>query len=188
MHLTPRRTLATAGALTGALALTVPLLAGSAGAATRARHPAVAKPELAVHVVKAYGHILADAAGDSLYVLSAEAHGKVVCKGACLKIWPPLLVPTAVKKVALGAGVKGKIGFVARSPKEKQVTFNGYPLYTFKADTKPGQANGEGIVHFGGTWFLANPAATTTAATAIHKAATTSATKTKSGGSGGSGW
>lgn len=183
-----RRTIARAGALAGAVALVAPLTAAAAGAATpAARH--TAKPTLEVHAVKTYGRVLATSTGRSLYVLSTEAHGKLVCSGVCLKIWPPLLVPASVKHLSLGPGVLGKIGFIHRSATKSQVTFNGYPLYTFTGDKKPGQTSGEGIVK-GGTWTLANPAAKTTAATPVHPKAATTAAKVGAGttkGSGGSG-
>jgi hypothetical protein len=34
-----------------------------------------------------------------------------------------------------------------------QVTADGAPLYYFSGDSAAGQANGEGIKNFGGTWY-----------------------------------
>ncbi len=36
----------------------------------------------------------------------------------------------------------------------KQVTSKGLPLYTFVQDTAVGEAKGEGIASFGGTWHV----------------------------------
>ena len=59
-----------------------------------------------------------------------------------------------MKHVTVGSGVKGKIGFVARPHKMKQVTDNGWPVYTYVGDTGPAQHFGEGLVSYGGTWHL----------------------------------
>jgi predicted lipoprotein with Yx(FWY)xxD motif len=148
--------------------LATPIGLDAAGASQKAARKAAAPlPVLRVIAVKGYGHVVADAAGHSLYLLSAEAGSKIVCKGACLSIWPPLLVPASTKALRVAPGVKGHIGYVARSRTEKQVTLNGYPLYTFVGDKKPAETSGEGITHFGGTWFLIRPSATTPAATRI---------------------
>jgi len=104
--------------------------------------------------VGTFGQVLANSHGFTLYGLSDENGGKLACTGKCLQFWPPALVSTGVTKVSLGAGVTGAIGFVTRSATTKQVTFDGYPLYTFVKDTGAGQAHGEGVSAFGGTWGL----------------------------------
>lgn len=104
--------------------------------------------------VGTFGQVLTNSHGFTLYGLSDENGGKMACTGQCLQFWPPALVSKSVTKVSLGAGVTGAIGFVTRSATTKQVTFDGYPLYTFVKDTGAGQAHGEGISAFGGTWGL----------------------------------
>jgi hypothetical protein len=37
-------------------------------------------------------------------------------------------------------------------------TYNGWLMYEYVGDSAPGQANGEGIHSFGGTWYALNPA------------------------------
>jgi hypothetical protein len=49
-------------------------------------------------------------------------------------------------------GVKGTFGTIKRSDGSAQATFDGHPLYTFVADTSPGQAKGNGLNAFGGVW------------------------------------
>ena len=173
-------------------ALAAPVCTAAAGAAQpAARHHDAPEPVLRLVAVKHYGHVLADAHGHTLYLLSAEAGSKVVCKGACLKIWPPLLVPSHVHHLRVAAEVKGRIGFVARTRTRKQVTLNGYPLYTFAGDKKPAETNGEGITHFRATWILVRPGPTKPAATRVPPSSTKSAPATSSrskGGSSGSGW
>jgi hypothetical protein len=90
-------------------------------------------------------------------------------------------VKTSVKSISLGAGVKGKIGFVTRSKTMKQVTYNSFPVYTYAADTGKLQSNGEGIVAFGGKWTLAKAKATSPAATAYVSSRSTTTTTAASG-------
>lgn len=90
--------------------------------------------------------------GLTLYSLSAETHGKFICKGSCLKDWHPLVVAAGVKPtgpVSLGTIRRPDNGM-------RQVTFEGKPLYTFDADAKKGDAKGEGIKDVG-TWHAATP-------------------------------
>jgi predicted lipoprotein with Yx(FWY)xxD motif len=136
--------------------------APSGGATDRLFRPGV-KPI----TVKKYGSVLADRAGTTLYLLSTEAGRRLHCtSSACLANWPPLLVSKGVK-VEIAAGVKGKIGTVARSATTRQVTFNGYPVYGFIGDSGRGQTNGEKIVAFGGTWYMLRPSARTGPTTAV---------------------
>jgi predicted lipoprotein with Yx(FWY)xxD motif len=150
-------------ASTGAVAAAVtPRPAGAGGAVDRVFRPGV-KPI----TVKKYGSVLADRAGTTLYMLSTEAGGKLHCTSrSCITNWPPLLVSKGVK-VEIAAGVKGKIGTVARSATTRQVTFNGYPVYGFIGDSGKGQTNGEKIVAFGGTWYMLRPSARTASTTAV---------------------
>lgn len=89
--------------------------------------------------------------GLTLYSLSAEKHGKFICKGSCLKDWHPLVVAAGVKPTGPVA-----LGTIKRPDGRRQVTFEGKPLYTFDADTKKGDAKGEGIKDVG-TWHAASP-------------------------------
>ena len=117
----------------------------------------------------------------TLYVLSSEKGMKLKCTSSCLSTWFPVLVKTSVKTVALGAGVKGKIGFVTRSKSMKQVTFNSYPVYTYQGDSGKLQSNGEGITADGGTWYLIRAQASTAGAT-FFKSSSSSTTTTSGGG------
>ena len=87
-----------------------------------------------------YGEVLTNSAGYSLYVLSTEAKGKLHCtSSSCLKGWPPLLVAKDAM-ISAGPGVKGKVSHVARASKW-QVTYNGWPVYTFVGDSGPGKVD-----------------------------------------------
>ena len=54
--------------------------------------------------------------------------------------------------VSAGPGVTGKIGTITRTDGTTQATYDGHPLYTYIADTAPGQANGNNLNLNGGLW------------------------------------
>jgi predicted lipoprotein with Yx(FWY)xxD motif len=64
---------------------------------------------------------------------------------------------------AAGSGVTGKLGTITRSDGSKQATYDGHPLYTYAADTAPGQATGNGVNGFGGVWHEVTASGTTAA-------------------------
>jgi predicted lipoprotein with Yx(FWY)xxD motif len=97
--------------------------------------------------------IAVDAHGDTLYVLSPETTSHLLCTSAeCLTAWPPLTVSSSTS-TPTASGVKGHLGVLKRSDGTEQVTLNGMPLYTFAGDHASGEANGEGLTSFGGTWY-----------------------------------
>jgi predicted lipoprotein with Yx(FWY)xxD motif len=105
--------------------------------------------EIKLRTVKVKGRsILATSAGHSLYSLSAEKNGKFVCTRAsgCLALWHPLMVPQGTTPTG-----PVKLGTIKRPEGGMQVTYHGRPLYTYAPDTKPGQAQGEGLKDVG-TW------------------------------------
>lgn len=93
--------------------------------------------------------ILTTTKGKTLYSLSAETKGRFVCTGACLSSWRPLVVPAGVKP-------KGPVKLATRKRPDgrTQVTYKGLPLYSFNGDSKPGEANGQGLKDVG-TWHAA---------------------------------
>jgi predicted lipoprotein with Yx(FWY)xxD motif len=177
-----RALLARVAATTVTVALAFGSLVGAASSSSAATASAHDPALLQAASVARFGEILTNAHGFSLYGLSNELGGKLACTGECLKFWPPVLVSKGTSKVSLGAGVTGKVGFVARSATTKQVTFDGYPLYTFVKDTAPGQTHGEGVAAFGGTWGLLRasslilPAKAGAPSTSTTAAATTTTT------------
>jgi predicted lipoprotein with Yx(FWY)xxD motif len=119
------------------------------------------------------GIVLVDARGRALYRADQERNAKVLCTGACLSIWKPLIVTGTPKARSL----PGKLAVVRRPDGRRQVTYNGRLLYTFTLD-KPGKVSGDGIRDaFGGhkfTWHVARPSsaagspATTTSPTPTY--------------------
>jgi predicted lipoprotein with Yx(FWY)xxD motif len=99
-----------------------------------------------------FGTLLVDADGKTLYTLTAASGDAVACTGQCVTFWPPLLLPAGATTAVGSAGVTG-LG-TAEGVGGTQVTENGLPLYRFSADAAAGDANGEGISSFGGTWHV----------------------------------
>ena len=100
----------------------------------------------------ALGKFLADARGRTLYLFLRDKTRQSLCVGSYAQFWPPLL---STGKLRAGAGVRAPLlGVIARKDRRHQVTYAGHPLYTFVADTKPGQTNGEGSTNFGAAWYV----------------------------------
>jgi predicted lipoprotein with Yx(FWY)xxD motif len=110
--------------------------------------PASSSPAITQTILGSPG--FATPSGMTLYVFSADGTGVSNCNGTCTGIWPPFMA-------ASGAQSTGNFSVIMRSDGSHQWAFNGHPLYTFSGDTKPGQANGQGITHFGGTFTVARP-------------------------------
>ncbi|HEX9122893.1 MAG TPA: hypothetical protein VF984_05975 [Actinomycetota bacterium] len=100
--------------------------------------------------VNGIGTVLDTSKGLTLYYNTREAGGKIVCTGSCASVWPPMLVNGSTP--AVPAGVTGTFGTVGRPDGTTQLTFGGFPLYTYAGDSAPGQATGQGLQ---GIWFAA---------------------------------
>jgi predicted lipoprotein with Yx(FWY)xxD motif len=92
--------------------------------------------------------VLTNAKGFTLYWFAPDKPSKSVCYGSCAAYWPPVKGPVTVT-----AGVAGKIGTTKRTDGTLQATYNGHPLYTYIADTAPGQAKGNKLNLNGGLWY-----------------------------------
>jgi predicted lipoprotein with Yx(FWY)xxD motif len=104
--------------------------------------------------ISGLGTVLVNGSGRTLYRFTADKKGASTCNGSCAALWPPVLASGTAEPVA-GTGVTAsKLGTIKRSNGQKQVTYGGYPLYRYAADTKSGQAKGEGAE---GTWFAVAP-------------------------------
>ena len=106
-----------------------------------------------------FGTILVDGEGMSLYVFMADTQnsGTSTCgdDDGCATDWPPLV---SQGSPVAGDGVDATlVGTITRDDGSMQVTYNGWPLYTFSEDEAPGDTNGQGVEEFGGLWFLVSP-------------------------------
>jgi len=134
------------------LLLLVPLGVGAAMAATSS---ARATGTVKVVKSKSFGTILVTAKGRTLYRYTIDRKGVNRCSSdaTCNKYWPPLLVKAGAKPTA-GAGAKAaKLGTIKAKNGMRQVTYAGWPLYTFAGDTSAGQTKGQG---FEKQWYVVN--------------------------------
>ena len=69
--------------------------------------------------------------------------------------------PTPGGQPIAGPGVsQHALGVITRKDGKKQVTYDGWPLYTYFVDRAPGQVIGQGVKDALGTWYVvyASPA------------------------------
>ena len=105
-------------------------------------------------------------AGFTIYVLSSDSFNNSTCTSTsgCTGLWPVLAPPS-------GASMPLGWSSFVRSDGMTQLSYNGWPLYTYSGDSAAGQTNGNGIHSFGGVWSIARPgmaAATGTPANDYH--------------------
>jgi predicted lipoprotein with Yx(FWY)xxD motif len=91
--------------------------------------------------------VLTNDKGLTLYWFVPDTSTKSNCNGSCTTYWPPVPGPATA-----GTGVTGKLATIKRSDGSTQATYDGHPLYTYVADSAPGQAKGNGLNLSGGVW------------------------------------
>ncbi len=96
--------------------------------------------------------ILTDAKGMTLYYYTPDAPHKIACTGACAENWPPLLF-TGTGEVKASTTLPGELE-AYQDTNGNQVVYNDHYLYTYVADTAPGDVKGQGV---GGKWYVATP-------------------------------
>jgi predicted lipoprotein with Yx(FWY)xxD motif len=122
-----------------------PTAASAAPAAPAADKPA----RVALAKNDALGGFLADDQGRTLYLYTKDTPNTSNCYDKCEAAWPPLFTVGAAQA---GDGVEGTLlGTTPRKDGSTQVTYNGWPLYYFVKDQKPGDVTGQNV---GGVWFV----------------------------------
>lgn len=111
-----------------------------------------ASPTVKVATDAKLGKILVAANGKTLYAFAADTANTSACYDACAQNWSPLTIASG--EPVAPADLKGKLATASRRDGSRQITHNGRPLYFFVGDQKAGDATGEGISSFGGTWSV----------------------------------
>jgi predicted lipoprotein with Yx(FWY)xxD motif len=111
--------------------------------------PTVPLAFVTTKTVAGLGKILVNAQGQVLYTFTKNGVS-VPCSASCLSIWPALAPPGGVTKPSGAPGV-GTLGTTTVNG-PTQVTVGGLPLYTYDGDSAPGEATGNNLTSFGGTW------------------------------------
>jgi predicted lipoprotein with Yx(FWY)xxD motif len=140
---------------------------------------AAAKITIKTASVPGLGTVLVDGAGRTLYTLTSEVAGKITCTTAngCTIYWSQLDSRSGQRRETRGGARASMIGSEKGAPSTRILTYHGRPLYTYVGDGAAGQANGEALKSFGGTWYAVS------AAGSLVKSA--ASTKSPSSGSGG---
>lgn len=128
--------------------------------ATTSSSVSASTAQISVKTVSGLGPVLVNAQGRTLYVFEPDKHAKVTCVGACASLWPPEKLPSGGKSAAVG---EAKSSLLASDPDPEGgqvVTYAGWPLYTYAADSGPGTANGQGLNANGGLWYVISPSGT----------------------------
>jgi predicted lipoprotein with Yx(FWY)xxD motif len=110
--------------------------------------------------VKGLGTVLVNSRGFTLYMFVRDRRKRVTCTGSCAAIWPPLKLKAGQKPTAGGAARKSLLGTDRNPSGGRVVTYARWPLYTYVADTKPGQAKGQALNLNGGLWYVLSPSGT----------------------------
>jgi predicted lipoprotein with Yx(FWY)xxD motif/cytochrome c5 len=101
-----------------------------------------------------FGPFLVTEEGMSLYLLLADEATLSTCYDACAEAWPPLTTREGAIVAAEGLDPE-LLGTVRRDDGDLQVTYSGWPLYTWIQDDAPGDVTGQG---FSDVWYLVSPA------------------------------
>ena len=125
------------------------------------------------------GYYLADGSGMTLYYRTKDiqSNGTSTCTGGCIQAWPVFYTAKLVLAPGLNAS---SFNTVLRGDGKQQLTYDGWPLYYFAEDNKPGDTLGQGI---GGIWFarpLLDPSPPATSTTTSTSISTTSSSATSS--------
>ena len=136
------------GGMYGSTAKTAQAPAATPASATAAARIGVASTGL--------GHVVVNGSGRTLYIFEKDSNGMSACNGACAAYWPPLV--SNGKPVALAGVNQSLVGTTKRADGSEQVTYNGWPVYTFIGDKQAGQTSGEGLTDFGASWDALTPA------------------------------
>jgi predicted lipoprotein with Yx(FWY)xxD motif len=112
---------------------------------------------VSVGTASGVGKVLVDSEGLTLYYFQKDkkGSGKSKCEGACAEAWPPLT--TGGEPEAMSGVNASMLGTIERSDGTMQVTYAGWPLYTFVEDKKPGEDNGTDSKAFGASWYPLHP-------------------------------
>jgi predicted lipoprotein with Yx(FWY)xxD motif len=132
-------------------------VAASSSAFAGARHVA-SGPTVQTKKIKGLGVVLVNSRGLTLYMFVRDKQKKVTCTSAsCVAAWPPLKLKKGQKLTAGGAAKKSLLGSDPNPKGGRVVTYNRWPLYTYIADSKPGQATGQALDLNGGLWYVLSP-------------------------------
>jgi predicted lipoprotein with Yx(FWY)xxD motif len=113
---------------------------------------------ISTRTVPKLGVVLVNAKGRTLYMFVPDKQSKVTCVKTCAAVWPPVKIASGAKAVAGGQAKASLLGSDRNPAGGRVVTYNGWPLYAYVADTAAGQAKGQALNLNGGYWYVLSPA------------------------------
>jgi predicted lipoprotein with Yx(FWY)xxD motif len=117
---------------------------------------AAAAVTISAKTIPGLGPVLVNAQGHTLYTFAPDKAKKVTCVGGCASVWPPVTLAGA--KAAGSGGVKASLlGSDPDPGGGKVVTYAGWPLYSYVADTAPGAHAGQSLNLNNGLWYVISP-------------------------------
>jgi predicted lipoprotein with Yx(FWY)xxD motif len=127
----------------------------SSSMATTVAVTTAAKVTIKSASVAGLGTVLVDGAGRTLYTLTSETKDKITCTMAngCTGFWSQIGSKSGQRHQTRGGARASMIGSEKGTPGTHVLTYHRRPLYTYVGDSASGQANGEGLKSYGGTWY-----------------------------------
>jgi predicted lipoprotein with Yx(FWY)xxD motif len=113
--------------------------------------------KLGVASLPRIGAVLVNGQGRTLYIFVPDHAKRVTCIGGCADIWPPLKIAAGAKPTLSGPVVPSLVSSDSDPAGGQVVTYNGWPLYLYVADSAPGTDRGQGLNSSGGLWYAIRP-------------------------------
>ncbi len=100
------------------------------------------------------GFYLVNGSGFTLYLYTKDTpnSGLSTCYGQCATFWPPFYSPAGSLLLPPGLNASS-FGTITRTDGSKQITYEGWPLYTYAPDKSAGQTTGQGQQN---VWYVIN--------------------------------
>ena len=140
----------------GALALATAGCGSSSNSSSTASSAATTSTASSVAIstrhITGLGTVLVNSQGRTIYMFAPDKQKHVTCVGSCAVVWPPVKAAGSSKAMATGGANEALIGSDADPSGGRVVTYGGWPLYTYAADTAPGVASGQDVNLNGGYW------------------------------------
>ena len=119
------------------------------------------------------GSYLTNATGWTLYTFSRDipSNGTSMCTDSCTEKWPAFYVTNLTLPAGLSAT---SFTVITRPDGSKQLAYDGWPLYYFINDKKPGDTNGQGVAKLWSVCTVPTPFSVVTSTVTTSASATTS--------------
>jgi predicted lipoprotein with Yx(FWY)xxD motif len=98
--------------------------------------------------------MLVNGQGHALYIFTSDNRNNITCVGRCAELWPPLKIEPGTTATASAGAKQSLLGTLPDPEGGLVVTYNGWPLYTYKGDSSGGEATGQGQRLGSGIWYV----------------------------------